>query len=44
MDKRWTFLKADRERTEYLANTLQVPEYIAEILVNRGITDAEEAK
>lgn len=44
MDKRWTFLNADQDSTDRLAAALQIPEYIAKILVNRGITTPDDAK
>ncbi|MBQ1248677.1 MAG: DHH family phosphoesterase, partial [Selenomonadales bacterium] len=44
MDKRWKFFEADEETVDSLAAALQVPSYIAKILVNRGITTVDDAK
>ncbi|MBQ2246694.1 MAG: single-stranded-DNA-specific exonuclease RecJ, partial [Selenomonadales bacterium] len=44
MDKRWNFFEADEETVDSLAAALQVPSYIAKILVNRGITTVDDAK
>lgn len=45
MEKRWVF-KADADQAEVkaLAQSLQVPEKIAALLVNRGINDFEQSK
>ncbi len=44
MDKRWNFCEADEETVDNLVSALQVPVYIAKILVNRGILTVEDAK
>lgn len=44
MEKRWKFLAEDTEQTAELAVTLQVPEYIAQVLVNRGLGDVVAAR
>ena len=44
MDKRWKFFEADEETVDRLVTALQVPSYIAKILINRGITTVDDAK
>lgn len=42
--KRWTLPTPDRDATDNLARTAQVPHLIAELLVARGIETAEQAE
>lgn len=44
IDKRWSFGETQKETVECLVSALRVPIYIAEILVNRGITTVEAAR
>ena len=39
----WVSSEPDREAVQEIAQALQIPEFIAKILVQRGLTDAEEA-
>jgi single-stranded-DNA-specific exonuclease len=45
MEKRWVqALQSDKETTDLLAQELNIPASLAEILLNRGITSFDEAK